>query len=238
MNRWKSLKGKLICYNYWSSTSFSEWSLINFYRSLVTIDPTKPRREAIQLLENDLKVLGAAFVDSKESKVIIGLHAALRNQNDALDHFWHTSYPKLQKNAIDHITNVDKVEAGLEEEAVERLQSKKRMNTQPQTKDTKKRQTDKATDKATGEATDVESDGIMIPNSIVSLGTIIKREALKLHQLYLQNPKQLTDRQRKTMTTGLSSILDLSDQSYSSQRELFDNDQWNISITTLTTSSK
>ncbi|KAI9266326.1 hypothetical protein EDC94DRAFT_692681 [Helicostylum pulchrum] len=101
----------------------------------VTIDPTKPRIEAIQLLEDDLKVLGAAFVDSKESKVIIGLRTALRNQNDALDHFWHTSYPELQKNAIDYITNVDKVEAGLEEEAVERSQSKKRMNTQPETKD-------------------------------------------------------------------------------------------------------
>ncbi|GAA5806359.1 hypothetical protein HPULCUR_011892 [Helicostylum pulchrum] len=134
-SRWKSLKGKLVCYSYWSSTSFSEWSLINFYRILVTIDPTKPRIEAIQLLEDDLKVLGAAFVDSKESKVIIGLRTALRNQNDALDHFWHTSYPELQKNAIDYITNVDKVEAGLEEEAVERSQSKKRMNTQPETKD-------------------------------------------------------------------------------------------------------
>ncbi|KAI9340715.1 hypothetical protein BD770DRAFT_308819, partial [Pilaira anomala] len=28
------------------------------------------------------------------------------------------------------------------------------------------------------------------------------------------------------MTAGFSSILDLSDQSYSSQRKLFDNDQW------------
>lgn len=117
-------------------------------------------------------------------------------------------YPELQKNTIDHITNVDKVEAGLEEEAVERSQSKKRMNTQLEIKDTKRRQTYKAT----GETTDVESDGIMIPNSTVSLGTIIKREALKLHSLYLQNPKQLTDRQRKIMTAGFSSILDLSEQ--------------------------
>ncbi|KAI8972775.1 hypothetical protein BDB01DRAFT_883928, partial [Pilobolus umbonatus] len=78
----------------------------------------------------------------------------------------------------------------------------------------------------TNKAADVEIDGIMIPNSIVSLGTIIKREALKPHQLYLQNPKQLTDRQRKIMTAGFSSILDLSDQSYSSQPKLFDSDQW------------
>jgi hypothetical protein len=42
----------------------------------------------------------------------------------------------------------------------------------------------------------------------------------------LKAPKKLTDRQRKTMTAGLSSILDLSDQSYSSQQTLFNVKQW------------
>lgn len=109
---------------------------MNFYRSLVTIDPTKPRWEAIQLLENDLK--GAAFVHAMHSII--------------------SDTPRIQnckKNSIGHIANVDKQEAGLEKEDVERSQSKKRMNAQPETKDNKRRQTGKAT----GEATDVESDG-------------------------------------------------------------------------------
>lgn len=155
------------------------------------------------MLEDDLKVLGAAFADLKDhSKVISGLHAALRSQNDALDNFWHSVYPTLQRNDIDHIANVNTMGVLLEEEAIKISQGKKRTNTQPEIQSVKRRQTDEST----AEASDLESDDIMIPNSSVSLGSIIKREALKTHPLYLQNPKLLTDRQRKIMTAGFSSF--------------------------------
>jgi hypothetical protein len=83
--------------------------------------------------------------------------------------------PRIQSYpAINHITNVDKVEAGLEEEAVNRIQSKKRLNTPSETEGSKRRQTGKDAVKATGEATGEATDSIMIPNSIISLGTMIK----------------------------------------------------------------
>lgn len=233
--RWESLKEDLICYDYWSSTNYAEWSMIGFFKSLITIDPTKPRREAIQLLEGDLKVLRAAFVDSKESKLITTLLTALRKQNDVLDHFWHASYPTLQRNAISHITNISNVEASMEEEATNRVKGKKRMNSEPQIEGSKRRQAEIAVDTDVGEKDketeverNVESDGVVIPNSVDSLGTIIKKEARQLHKLYSQNPNHLSNRDRKLMTAGLSSILDLADQSHSSQRRLFSNEQWDF----------
>ncbi|OBZ66673.1 hypothetical protein A0J61_11915, partial [Choanephora cucurbitarum] len=185
--RWESLKENLICYDYWSSTNYAEWSMIGFFKSLVTIDPTKPRREAIQLLECDLKVLRAAFVDSKESKLIITLITALRKQNDVLDHFWHASYPTLQRNTI----NMNSVEASMEE-VTNRVKGKKRMNSEPQIEGSKRRQAEIAVDTDVGEKDketevernvesevdcEAESDRVVIPNSVDSLGTIIKKEA-------------------------------------------------------------
>ncbi|EPB90737.1 hypothetical protein HMPREF1544_02482 [Mucor circinelloides 1006PhL] len=73
---------------------------------------------------------------------------------------------------------------------------------------------------------EAESDGVVIPNSVDSLGTIIEKEARQLHKLYSQNPNHLSNRDRKLMTAGLSSIPDLADQSHSSQRRLFSNEQW------------
>ena len=217
--------------------------MIGFFKSLITIDPTKPRREAIQLLEGDLKVLRAAFVDFKESKLITTLLTALRKQNDVLDHFWHASYPTPQRNAISHITNINNVEVSMEEEATNRVKGKKRMNSEPQIEGSKRRQAEIAVDTDVGEKDkktevernvesevdcEAESDEVVIPNSVDSLGTIIKKEALQLHKLYSQNPNHLSNRDRKLMTAGLSSILDLADQFHSSQRKLFSNEQWDF----------
>ena len=60
----------------------------------------------------------------------------------------------------------------------------------------------------------------------LSVGTIIKREAVKIHEVYAQNVEKCPVDDRKVMTNGLSSILDLCDQSLNSQQRLFNLKQW------------
>ncbi|KAG2229906.1 hypothetical protein INT48_008281 [Thamnidium elegans] len=65
-----------------------------------------------------------------------------------------------------------------------------------------------------------ENDNIFVNESDCSIGTTIKRHALKLHHKYQQN-EPLSNRERKIMVAGLSSILDLNDVSVDSQLSLF-----------------
>ncbi|KAI8375335.1 hypothetical protein EDC96DRAFT_541290 [Choanephora cucurbitarum] len=71
----------------------------------------------------------------------------------------------------------------------------------------------------------VETDGIVCDTTKLSIATIIKREATNLHDQY-KHGNPLSSRQRKIMSNGLSSILDLVDQSYTSQRKLFTSAEW------------
>ncbi|OBZ81716.1 hypothetical protein A0J61_10233 [Choanephora cucurbitarum] len=66
----------------------------------------------------------------------------------------------------------------------------------------------------------VETDGVVCDTTKLSIATIIKREAINLHDQY-KHGNPLSSRQRKIMSNGLPSILDLVDQSYTSQQKLF-----------------
>lgn len=70
-----------------------------------------------------------------------------------------------------------------------------------------------------------EYNGIRLGDNPLLVGTITKRAAVKIHS-ELINGKSLTLRKRKIMTNGLSSILDISDNSFASQRSLFKEDEW------------
>ncbi|KAJ8662584.1 hypothetical protein O0I10_001545 [Lichtheimia ornata] len=71
----------------------------------------------------------------------------------------------------------------------------------------------------------LESDSIICDSAMLSIATVIKRKALVIHDRYLGGTL-LSSRQRKMMSNGLSSILDLVDQSLSSQRSLFTVAEW------------
>ncbi|KAL9546836.1 hypothetical protein MBANPS3_006471 [Mucor bainieri] len=71
----------------------------------------------------------------------------------------------------------------------------------------------------------VETDHVVCDATHLSIATVIKREAILLHEQY-QRGSLLSSRQRKIMSTGLSSVLDLVDQSYTSQRKLFTALEW------------
>ncbi|SAL96320.1 hypothetical protein [Absidia glauca] len=71
----------------------------------------------------------------------------------------------------------------------------------------------------------VETDDIVCEPTKLSIGTIIKREAITLHDQY-KHGNPLSSRQRKIMSNGLSSIFDVVDHSYTSQRKLFTSEEW------------
>ncbi|KAG2229328.1 hypothetical protein BDF21DRAFT_406640 [Thamnidium elegans] len=71
----------------------------------------------------------------------------------------------------------------------------------------------------------VETDGIVCDTTKITIATIIKREATNLHDQY-KHGNPLSSRQRKIMSNGLSSILNLVGQSYTSQRKLFTSAEW------------
>lgn len=82
---------------------------------------------------------------------------------------------------------------------------------------------DKDEGKATINDSDlVESDKVYVSGCSLSVGTIIKRAAYQLQQ---KSDLKMTCRERKIMTSGLSSILDLSDDPFDSQRSLFTSEQ-------------
>ncbi|CAO3655121.1 unnamed protein product [Mucor hiemalis] len=71
----------------------------------------------------------------------------------------------------------------------------------------------------------IEHDGVFLTSSSISVGTTIKRKALELFREKQLN--KMTPRERKLVTNGLSSILDLTDDSNLSQKSLFSKDEWN-----------
>ncbi|KAG2212585.1 hypothetical protein INT47_000561 [Mucor saturninus] len=78
--------------------------------------------------------------------------------------------------------------------------------------------------KASQDMDRVEYDGLYVGENDISVGTIIRRTALQyLHESKTRN---LSARERKIMTNGLSSVLDLVDHSSSSQKSLFSNEAW------------
>ncbi|KAL9541690.1 hypothetical protein MBANPS3_008974 [Mucor bainieri] len=94
----------------------------------------------------------------------------------------------------------------------------------PTTKRLRRRNQKQRNETATvGDSELIESDKVFVTGSDISVGTTIKRSAYNLHEK--KEPMSCRD-DRKIMTSGLSSILDLSDDSFDSQRSLFTQLQW------------
>lgn len=66
-----------------------------------------------------------------------------------------------------------------------------------------------------------ECDNVYVSDSPLSVGTMIKRQAIKTHEVYTQNLEKCLIDDRKVMINSLSSILDICDQSLNSQQRLF-----------------
>ncbi|KAL9553412.1 hypothetical protein MBANPS3_003297 [Mucor bainieri] len=73
----------------------------------------------------------------------------------------------------------------------------------------------------------VEHDNVYFGDMKYSAGTMIKNAALELHSKFVKSKDALSPSERKVMSNGLSSILDLVDISPLGQKSLFKANDWN-----------
>ncbi|KAI9360702.1 hypothetical protein BD770DRAFT_442009 [Pilaira anomala] len=148
-------------------------------------------------------------------------------KDELLDQFWAEYSASVKSISLKRKYNVFVARSLLEEEAVGTFQQsapiKKSLSDSRQTEDDF---TPEEVDKDDKQDKRIEHNDVYVSNSSLSVGTIIKREAVKIHNTYALNPEKCPVDDRKVMTNGLSSILDLCDQSVNSQQRLFSLNQW------------
>lgn len=145
----------------------------------------------------------------------------IKKKNLVISTFWEKHASRLKIIRLTTSCMSGKTQALLEERQQTDLPSKGNMLApHPSSKPSKKRDIDTQVEQ-------IEHDGITVSGSDISLATIIKRHAVNYHEAFALNPDGLKPRQRTIMSASLSSILDLTDQSFGSQRSIFTADQWN-----------
>ncbi|KAG2202787.1 hypothetical protein INT47_004811 [Mucor saturninus] len=180
---------------------------------------------AVGLLKDNLLELRVAFVSNRDIKKKIDiLCSELKKSTTIIAEFWNKHSDTLKEIALQNSVEESMVERELKRKAVESItRPSSSVTTTLEPTSTKKRlrsKNDKQKERA-HETKLVESDYVFITGCDISLGTMIKRAARQLHE----NNQPLSCRERKIMTSGLSSILDLSDDSFDSQRSLFTDEQ-------------
>lgn len=184
------------------------------------------------LFSEDLDVIR---VQLAHHKLIFSRVKALVKQSskkdELLDQFWAEYSTNIKTISLKRKHNVFVAGSLLEEEAIGTLQQKAAIKKSLGEELGNSRQTedDGASQEVDNDDTQdkrIEHDDVYISNSSLSVGTIIKRVAVKIREVYAQNLEKCPVDDRKIMTNGLSSILDLCDQSLNSQRRLFSLKQW------------
>ncbi|KAG2205559.1 hypothetical protein INT47_005934 [Mucor saturninus] len=171
----------------------------------------------------DLELVQVALIHLPEVKnKTATMMSLLKKKSPIISTFWEKHSSSLKMISLDHKLYVRKTQALLEEEAMEKVTHKRKQASFSSSSSSKpSRKRDVAT-----QVEQIEHDGINVPDSDISLATIMKREAIKCHETFVSNPDDLTQRKRKIMSAGLSSILDLTDKSFGSQRSIFTAKQW------------
>ncbi|CAO3694884.1 hypothetical protein G6F70_003807 [Rhizopus microsporus] len=221
---WKSIEDELNLSTYWVNQAINDWNVIDYFMKLVEEEPTMDRKLATAKIMRDLELVQAALIHVPEVKnktaTMINL---IKKKSLVISTFWEKHSSTLKIISLDHKLYVRKTQALLEEEATNRSTLKRKQASSSSSsflsKPSKKRDIDTQVEQ-------IEHDGITVPGLDVSLATIIKRKAVKCHEMFALNPDDLTPRQKKIMSAGLSSILDLTDQSFGSQRSIFTAEQW------------
>lgn len=196
------------------------------------------KRTAKGLLANDLQELRVAFISTKDvKKHIERMQSEFKRSDNLLNLFWSKHSDTLKIMALENSVEANVVEKCLKRKAVSSIvqsspssASSLSMTTEVSEESSRRmqlrqrRKTNKDEGRATvNDSNLVESDEVFVTDCNLSVGTIIKRAAYELHQ---RSNQKMTCRERKIMTSGLSSILDLSDDSFDSQRSLFNSEQW------------
>lgn len=198
---------------------------------MIEANPTVNRRVASYYISEDLEKLYVAFIDVTDVKSHISymqrtLKSSSKSDREILNNFWQEHSNELKHLALRDNTSRSKVMSSMKNAAADSIANKRSSSYRPTERKAKKRQpVQESVHENERENIVKECDGIYVCDNTDSIGTIIKRDAIKIHEKLLNNDK-LTLRQRKIMTNGLSSILDLSDNSLASQRTLFSEKEW------------
>jgi hypothetical protein len=206
---------------YWVNQAISDWNVIDYFMKLVEEEPTMDRKLATAKITKDLELIQGALIHvpavKNKTTTMISL---IKKKSLVISTFWEKHSSSLKIISLDHKLYVRKTQALLEEEATNTSTFKrKQASSSSSSKPSKKKDIDT-------QVKQIEHDGITVPGLDISLASIIKRKAVECHETFALNPDDLTPRQRKIMSAGLSSILDLTDQSFGSQRSIFTAEQW------------
>ncbi|CEP14467.1 hypothetical protein [Parasitella parasitica] len=221
---WRSIEDELNLSTYWVNQVIEDWNVIDYFMKLVEKEPALDRKLATAQIMKDLELVQTALIHLPEVKNrTTTMMSLIKKKSLVISTFWEKHSSSLRMISLDHKLYVRKTQAVLEEEAMNRSTLKRKQcsssSSSSSCEPSKKRDID-------AQVEQIEHDGITVPDSDISLATIIKREAVKCHERFASNPDGLTPRQRKIMSAGLSSILDLTDKSFGSQRSIFTAKQW------------
>lgn len=192
---------------------------------MIEHNPTVTKRIAVEILKNDPLELRVAFVSNKAIKKKIDvLCSELKKSTTIIAEFWNKHSETLKEIALENCVEESMVERELKRKAVESISrpSSSMTTTAEATSKTRLRSKTVKQKERAHESELVESDYVSITGCDISVGAMIKRAARELHE----NNQSLSCRERKIMASELSSILDLSDDSFDSQRFLFTDEQW------------
>ncbi|KAK4512007.1 uncharacterized protein ATC70_013249 [Mucor velutinosus] len=228
----EGLQDKLSNFDYWTSIVPSAYDITAYDLSSCKARITN-KQTCHKCLSNDISLLIKTFPDDKDkTKSLKRMEKKLKNiGNDKINkEFWKTTAAKLYsehlkreaiqaetENTTRKVINKTAVDVfGLARNPD--VGSKRKLEQSHRDED----QLPKRSTRSKAKLDEMEeADNIKIGDG-PSVGTIIKREAIKL----FKKGTPTDSRKYKIMTNGLSSILDVADITETSQKALFDHSVW------------
>ncbi|KAG2218428.1 hypothetical protein INT45_013172 [Circinella minor] len=215
-------------------TNVEEWCLVNMDMALVQSNPGINKKTAHRYISEDLNTLEKLYPEIKiiqERVAFVRKELMKKNQGNSagLKEFWGKQLKNYEMNVIRKKTNEIGVEASalnLTSAYIDNLALSRKREIVGESSSSKHRKMNTSSYDINNQ---VESDNMYLKPGGFSVGTTIKRHALLIHNDFKKGEK-LTNRKRKIMVAGLSSILDLSDASPESQRSLFTDKEWSSMI--------
>ncbi|CAO3591137.1 unnamed protein product [Absidia cylindrospora] len=220
----------------WSGADHTGWSILNYVVHAATRSPGISKRNTYYCLTKDLKHIGSLYPETEcIQRKVQSMLKDFKKKDDsaALAAFWGNIKQEMEIGILEKQKNLVLMDAsstkwmaiGLDIAADTTLNSKKRGLEEGPSSSSSSLSKRQQTTTSGSESPCLEVDNIYVESSSLSIGTIIKNRALTIHKDYKEG-KKLANRERKIMVAGLSSILDLSDNSMESQRSLFDDKEW------------
>ncbi|CAO3618345.1 unnamed protein product [Cunninghamella blakesleeana] len=225
--------------SYWQENDHTSWCIFNYDMSILEKSPGMSKRCAHSFLKHDLNIISILYPETEcFQRRVKYITKELKNSQSSkiLDYLWSKTKDDIITNTINKKTNMIAFESSSINMSTKVLDSLS--SDLPIDHSNKKREHEveagsskdhnKKHHPFTPEILQLnEIDGIFLNSKAPSVGTIIKQNALLILKEYTNGAK-LSTRRRKIMVAGLSSILDLSDNSNESQKSLFTYKEWQV----------